>query len=696
MTQPVNHANPSHLPPEPEGAPNGLFANARLFLSSLLPTSNVNNAVVHAPRLEPSPSGVASSVFSLALPSTNPVKAALAFFTLLQLPRGVSGADETAAQQATQPAVISDLNGLQQLADHGGVKANDTVEIVNDIDASNLEGSIPHINGTLNGNGHTIHHLKMPLSGNVGANGTVSNLTLAEANIQACGDLKAVGAIANTVEGKIKHALVTNSTIQCENTQAVGGVVGQAHKHSHLLNVTAQHNVLENRRYVGGVAGELYTLDKDIEGHLVTVNNLRSTNNQISGEHVGGVVGSVTCMGQGGMISASDLESSNNTLTVMCREASSQGSVGGIYGSGSRVGLNERLTSSHNQIVNGCNGMAGGVVGYMQGKSDGNFKSHYLGLTVDSNEFNTAENATTGTLLGLAKTNAKVDFKDANISCYHGERRLGAKESGAEVQFINNHIHYKDRTTTTDSTFTTPSTTTSPIPSTTSSTRSVTSIRETSVPDYTTEDVPVIDFNIPALAIGALGGVVTAGAFATAAAAGASWYNGWQNNERGMRLLTRPARDLANAVRKVCPPLNRRQGRQERTGDIEEGMSLVENEMISNDDAQESRIENAGYTRKLLCFDRSEVHEELSEKVKEKLDRSAEIMLVTLSDLKLSQYSSEALQMTLDDHVFLMTDPKLLARIKMLDLKMDINKVVNAITTELDSRNDLQLSRIRF
>lgn len=261
-----------------------------------------------------------------------------------------------------------------------------------DIDLSSESNWTPieGFTGILNGGGYKIFNLTVNSTNteNIGLfgtlNGTVTNLSIENAQITSKGDAGKAGIVAGTNCGTIKNVVVegtinpkfynnvggiagysSGGTIsECVNKATVigannvGGIVGYAEiSDSTHLQDCQNLGAIEGKEVVGGIGGYITTQKK--EGTYLLQRHENS--NTVTGkEKIGGIFGCVS----GISYSSYPTRYTNFEISVSENKAEIIGSgdyVGGIVGYGSR--LNTIISCENTADITGGN-YVGGLVGY--------------------------------------------------------------------------------------------------------------------------------------------------------------------------------------------------------------------------------------------------------------------------------------------------------------------------------------------
>ena len=184
------------------------------------------------------------------------------------------------------------LRAMAELVNGGENNTNINITLAKDITLTEVwtpigSSSNPYI-GTFNGNNKTITGLtlttgdRIGLFGQVGTNGTVKDLKLADVNVSGNDN---VGAVAGCNEGTISNCSVSGSI---QGNQNVGGVVGVMSTNSEMIAccVTGdvKSTVASSEANVGGVVGMMTECSITA---CYSTGNVTAAN----GTNVGGVVG---------------------------------------------------------------------------------------------------------------------------------------------------------------------------------------------------------------------------------------------------------------------------------------------------------------------------------------------------------------------------------------------------------------------
>lgn len=184
------------------------------------------------------------------------------------------------------------LRAMAELVNGGGTNTNINITLAKDITLTEVwtpigSSSNPYT-GTFNGNNKTITGLtlttgdRIGLFGQVGTNGTVKDLKLAEVNVSGNNN---VGAVAGCNDGTISNCSVSGSI---QGNQNVGGVVGVMSTNSEMIAccVTGdvKSTVASSEANAGGVVGMMTECSITA---CYSTGNVTAEN----GTNVGGVVG---------------------------------------------------------------------------------------------------------------------------------------------------------------------------------------------------------------------------------------------------------------------------------------------------------------------------------------------------------------------------------------------------------------------
>ena len=232
--------------------------------------------------------------------------------------------------------------------------------LANDIDASKMQQPIPHFNGTLHGNGHTVSGNQACLFAQL--EGQVENLHVTGANIHSAaqneGESTAthpVGAVACQIgpSGSLRNVSVSNSTLSSANEgQATGGVAGEnrgniEHASSHNNTITTTGDTSD----AGGILGVHGAQRSGSASHLSASDNTITTQGKHSS--AGGAIGSARAHS-----TTHHLSAHQNTVSTSGHYAEAGGAIGENHGTLTQVNSLDNLVST-----TGAAAAAGGVTG---------------------------------------------------------------------------------------------------------------------------------------------------------------------------------------------------------------------------------------------------------------------------------------------------------------------------------------------
>lgn len=282
---------------------------------------------------------------------------------------------------------ISTVDELKAIANTGkGYILEANIDLSNESNWIPIEG----FTGLLNGNGYKILNLTINSTNdkNIGLfdtlEGSVTNLTIENAQITSRGDAGNAGILAGTNNGKISNVIVEGNispkyynnvggiagynnegTIinsinraSVSGTNNVGGIVGYA-----ILNANVQLDgnqnlgIVEGKEAVGGIGGYITTSNKEGTYYLEDLEN----NNSVTGkDKVGGIFGYV----RGVSYSSYPTKYTNFEVSVLTNNAEILGSgdyIGGLIGYGVRLST---VTSCDNTADITGGHYVGGFIGY--------------------------------------------------------------------------------------------------------------------------------------------------------------------------------------------------------------------------------------------------------------------------------------------------------------------------------------------
>lgn len=196
--------------------------------------------------------------------------------------------------------VIPFIRPLQELIDIISDDLSGNYILKKDYDASGFSGSIAAIlgsfTGTLDGAGHKIHGLSIPLFEKMDG-AAVSNLILDTASIQR-GAESEVGILSKRADNShIINVHVQGSVTSSSNR--IGGLLGVADKNTSIERSSARVTVQGGNGAVGGLVGAIW--DTEI-ANCYAIGTVYGTLNNASSQGVGGLVGWIS---KGGVISTS-------------------------------------------------------------------------------------------------------------------------------------------------------------------------------------------------------------------------------------------------------------------------------------------------------------------------------------------------------------------------------------------------------
>ncbi len=297
-------------------------------------------------------------------------------------PGGEEPTEAEAVEKAIAIASAADLEKLRGSAEEFKLTA--------DIDMRGIDFTpIDGFKGTLYGEGHSIKNLKITVdSDNVGMfsalEGTVSNLSLENAEISVAGRRNHVGILAGQSTG-IVNGIKVSGVVNAENSSNVGGIIGAAIKRGDYTYENLESSALvRGDSVVGGIIGTVNYGDKITFNKLtnsgavtakgiyaggiygwsyisyMSLNELKNTGSVKGLTHVGGLFG---------MLDTSSQESTLTNSTVQCA-VEAEAYVGGIAGQMYDITIVDCKTlgstvNATKYVIDGSNKYAyvGGVVG---------------------------------------------------------------------------------------------------------------------------------------------------------------------------------------------------------------------------------------------------------------------------------------------------------------------------------------------
>lgn len=182
---------------------------------------------------------------------------------------------------------ISSIEELLEISSsENSLNRKKVYELKNDLDASSITGVESIITGTfegvINGNGHTISNLKVPLIATL--TGNVNNLIIENVDIKKSGTNNVAPLARETQGATISDIKVNNVTIEGrDNTSAL---VGKASSNTKFNRISVTNiNVKASNYYAGGIIGRSY--DSQLKDILV------SGTLEVINTHNGGVIGAL-------------------------------------------------------------------------------------------------------------------------------------------------------------------------------------------------------------------------------------------------------------------------------------------------------------------------------------------------------------------------------------------------------------------
>lgn len=245
---------------------------------------------------KPTPRNIASSYLNLYCPSASMLlKLGLGLFTIRMT--GASSTrppvDNKAASTTTK--LITDIETLNKIGHDPEFPNDGSYQLAADLDANQFQTSIPLFKGTLDGRGHTISNLEIPLITLTSGSGHVTNIIINNAYIFArTGTIGTIASIADD-DSIISHITVLDSHIV--NTEIeinyIGMIVGWLISNAHVENSRVENcTIFANTTHssAGGLVGIMnnYAFNNTISDVNITAHKWTScliacmTGNEVS------------------------------------------------------------------------------------------------------------------------------------------------------------------------------------------------------------------------------------------------------------------------------------------------------------------------------------------------------------------------------------------------------------------------------
>ena len=172
-----------------------------------------------------------------------------------------------------------------------------TYVLTEDLDASDITGNLPIINGsfrgTLDGNGHKIVGLNVSLFSNV-YNATIKNLIIEDAHIIANQNMRGIIATTTSWDTKVDNVHIINSSIEETSSaivEKIGGFFGEMWETTTVRNSSAINIKVQSDTQAGGIVGCMYYSGVRVENCYVTGTIIATYNNTNIGSRAGGIAG---------------------------------------------------------------------------------------------------------------------------------------------------------------------------------------------------------------------------------------------------------------------------------------------------------------------------------------------------------------------------------------------------------------------
>lgn len=298
---------------------------------------------------------------------------------------------ETSGETAKAPDMeIHDLIDFEEFVEnckYDSWSVGKTVSLAQDLDLSSVDFSgIGYFNGTFEGNGHTISHVRLKGDGSdlgffryIGENGVVQNLNLEE-NVEVTGSQQNIGGIAGVNYGTISNCSFVGAV---SGVESVGGIVGCNRQTGAVVSCSSNAVVLATN-YTGGIAGtnegkiadckstgsvNIEELDPTVDLAGMDVSALNLTRSVVNRNDMGGIAGHsggliTGCVNEGTVgykhtgYNAGGIVGSQNGILLDCTnrgEVYGRKDVGGIAGQAEPYVESEYLEDKVRQAQNDMN-----------------------------------------------------------------------------------------------------------------------------------------------------------------------------------------------------------------------------------------------------------------------------------------------------------------------------------------------------
>ncbi|MBR5578079.1 MAG: hypothetical protein IKW28_03675, partial [Lachnospiraceae bacterium] len=243
------------------------------------------------------------------------------------------------------------IASVQELCD--AVNSGETnITLTKDLDASAFTKEnnfvIDYFEGTLNGNGHTIYNLKVPLFDDLYC-ATVKNLNIQDANIQGKNSILVVTMTKATVE----NIRIIDSVIDSPEADTVGGIASLVYYNSSIKNSSVENISIKASHTIGGVAGR--TESGAVIEKVSVIGKLEGSRQGNEGAQIGGISG----VHYAGSTNANGTKTSiKNCYSQVVINAPASTGNGGLIGgpSNTAAGILEKSLAYAQGM---CNGIAG-------------------------------------------------------------------------------------------------------------------------------------------------------------------------------------------------------------------------------------------------------------------------------------------------------------------------------------------------
>lgn len=329
------------------------------------------------------------------------------------------------------PWLVETIKDMNKIADFSTVTMEDFQDqyftLMNDLDYTgetlNPIGIVTPFKGIFDGNGHTVKNIKaesndtlrlsyLGIFGRTDQGSEVKNIILSNSTLIGTGY---TGGIIGFCGGRLENCKTDDkcriegkwfASTDRNNGMYIGGLVGQAHRTSSILNCENRATV-KGHKYVGGITGQVYNTSGNLTPSMencVNYGDITATapkeNEKFSDSNAGGISGylsgNVTNIKNYGTVKT---ENSNN--------------AGGLAGSLTR-GTVLKDSYNYGEVVSANSG-AGGLIGFMPATSGD------AGITLVGNcgNYGKVSGAMfTGGLVGRATSMAifSTSFNDGEVS----------------------------------------------------------------------------------------------------------------------------------------------------------------------------------------------------------------------------------------------------------------------------------------